>query len=84
MQEQPSLIDTVRQTAFRITAYVSAKILQRDLRAEVERIAQQPRSKSYVETASVMALFLAFSILAASFGWIGLGLYFLAVLILFY
>ena len=84
MEERQSPIKTVRQTAFRITAYVRAKMLQRDLRAEIDRIEQQPRIKSYVETTATMTVLFALAILASSFGWIGLGVYFLAILIVFY
>jgi len=84
MEELQSHLEKARKSAFRVTAYVFARTFRRDLRMETDRFEQQPRAKSYLETgATLMALF-GLSILAASFGWIGLALYFVAVLILFY
>lgn len=84
MGEQQSHLETARQTVFRITAYVSAKLRRRDLRAEVDRLETQPRTQSWGETALTLAMFLVLAIIAASFGWVGLSLYFLAALVLFY
>ena len=77
-------MEKARLTAFRITAYVIATILRRDLRVELDRIEQQPRSKSFFEVVAIATVIFALAIFASSFGWIGLGLYFLAILILFY
>jgi hypothetical protein len=74
-------LENARKTAFRITAYVNARVFRRDLHAEVDRIEDQPRSKSYTETGLTMSVLLALALTAASFGWIGLCVYFLALLI---
>lgn len=67
-----------------ITAYVMSRVFRRDLYDEVARLKSQDRMKSYFELGCVMAVLFGLAILAASFGWVGLGLYFLGVLVLFY
>lgn len=76
-------IDSARKTAFRITALVNARAFRRDFRAELDRVQQQPRARSYAETALTLGVLLALALVAASFGWIGMCLYFLGILILF-
>jgi hypothetical protein len=84
MEELQLHLAKARQTGFRITAYVKARLLRRDLRGEVVRLENQPRSKSYLELALLLAALFALAVFAASFGWVGLALYFAAVLVLFY
>lgn len=84
MEELQSHFEKARKSAFRVTAYVCARILRRDLRSEVDRLERQPRAKSYLETGATLTVLFGLSVFAASFGWIGLALYFAAVLILFY
>lgn len=73
-----------RKTGFRVTAYVNARILQRDLHDEVDRLESQPRAKSYAELAVLLAVLFALAVFAASFGWVGLALYFVVALLVFY
>lgn len=84
MAELQSHFEKARRSVFRITAYVGARILRRDMRSEVDRLERQPRAKSYLEAGATLTVLFGLSVLAASFGWIGLALYFAAVLILFY
>ncbi len=84
MEEFQLHLAKARKTGFRVTAYVTARILQRDLHDEVARMETQPRGKSYWEMAVLLGVLFALAVLAASFGWIGLALYFAAALLLFY
>ncbi|KQI71871.1 hypothetical protein AN191_10485 [Loktanella sp. 5RATIMAR09] len=84
MEEFQTHLAKARKTGFRVTAYVTARILQRDLHDEVARLETQSRAKSYREMAALLGVLFALAVIAASFGWIGLALYFAAVLLLFY
>lgn len=84
MEELHLHLEKARKSAFRVTAYVCARTLRRDLHTEVDRLEQQPRSKSYLETGATLTSLFGLSVFAASVGWVGLAVYFAAVLILFY
>ena len=67
-----------------ITAHLFSKLLRRDLRDELHRLDEQKKIRTFVEiTLSILGIFTA-AFIAASFGWIGLALYFLFAAILFY
>ena len=67
-----------------IAAHLFSRVLRRDLHAELERLNQQTKFRTFVEmTTSVVGIFAA-AFIAASFGWIGLALYLLFAAILFY
>ena len=67
-----------------ITAHLFSKLLRRDLRDELQRLNQQKKIYTFVEiTLSIVGIFAA-AFIAASFGWIGLAMYFLFAAILFY
>ena len=67
-----------------ITAHLFSKALGRDLHDELQRLNQQKKFRTFVEiTVSVVGIFGA-AFIAASFGWIGLTLYFLSAAIFFY
>jgi hypothetical protein len=84
MEEIQSRLEKARKTGFRVTAYVIARIMGRDLREEVARLERQSRARSLCEMFILLAVLLALALFAASFGWIGLALYFAAVMVLFY
>ena len=67
-----------------ITAHLFSKLLRRDLRDELQRLDQQQKNRTFVEIALSIAGIFAAAFIAASFGWIGLALYFLFAAILFY
>ena len=67
-----------------ITAYVFSRVLRRDLRAELQRLNQQTKFRTFVEMTMSMVGVFAAAFIAASFGWIGLALYLLFAVILFY
>jgi hypothetical protein len=67
-----------------ITAHLFSKALGRDLHDELQRLNQQKKFRTFVEiTVSVVGIFGA-AFIAASFGWIGLTMYFLSAAIFFY
>lgn len=84
MEESQSQLQKARKTGLRVTAYVTARIMGRDLHDEVTRLESQSRARSLCEMFVFLAILLALALFAASFGWIGLALYFAAVTILFY
>ena len=67
-----------------ITAHLFSRVLRRDLRAEVQRLNQQTKFRTFVEMTTSMVGIFAAAFIAASFGWIGLALYFLIAAILFH
>ena len=67
-----------------VTAHVFSRVMNRDLRDELARLDRQKKLRTLVEIALTMiAIFIA-ALIAASFGWVGLALYFLFAAILFY
>ena len=67
-----------------ITAHLFSKALGKDLHGELQRLNQQKKFRTFVEiTVSVAGIFGA-AFIAASFGWIGLTMYFLSAAIFFY
>ncbi|MEM8537237.1 MAG: hypothetical protein AAGF56_05170 [Pseudomonadota bacterium] len=77
-------MESLRQTALRITAYVMARVRGAESKGELERLQIAPKQQANLEILGVFAALFALALIGASFGWIGLGLYFLLVFILFY
>ena len=67
-----------------ITAHLFCKVFRRDLRAELQRLNQQTKFRTFVEMTMSMVGVFAAAFIAASFGWIGLALYLLFAVIVFY
>ena len=67
-----------------ITAHLFSRVLRRDLRAELRRLNQQKKSRTFAEITMCMVGIFAAAFIAASFGWMGLALYLLFAAILFY
>ena len=77
-------VHNVQKILLLITAHLFSRVLRRDLRAELQRLNQQKKFRTFVEiTISMVGVFAA-AFIAASFGWIGLALYLLFAAILFY
>ena len=77
-------VHNVQKILLLITAHLFSRVLRRDLRAELQRLNQQKKFRTFVEiTISMVGVFAA-AFIAASFGWIGLALYLLLAVILFY
>lgn len=71
-------------TALKITALVKSRILRRDLRDEMTHLEELPPQQQWLQVSLVLATLLVLALLAASFGWMGLALYFAGVVLLFY
>ena len=74
----------VYETALRITAYVRSRLKRSDFQAEMARMDELHPGRAKLEIAVVFGALFACAFIGASFGWIGLGLYFAIVFILFY
>lgn len=77
------LLATVERLCFRVTALVTSRLLSRDLRASVTRLQGLPKRRSYAEAAVVLGGLLGLALIAASFGWPGLLIYFVMIVMLF-
>jgi hypothetical protein len=62
-----------------VTAHVVSRVAGRDIQTELDRLHKQSRAKSYAESAVVLATLFGLALAAASFGWVGLLLYFAVV-----
>ena len=67
-----------------ITAHLFSKALGRDLHDELQRLNQQKKFRTFLEITLSIVGICAAAFIAASFGWIGLAMYFLFAAILFY
>ena len=73
----------LQKTLLLVNAYVYSKVLRRDLRNEFARLEQQKKHRTYAEIIFTIVIIFTAALLAASFGWMGLILYFLLAAILF-
>lgn len=71
------------RACFQVTALARARLLRRDLSAELRRLQHLPRSRSYLEVGGFLAALLALSVIAASLGWVAFGAFFLIVIVVF-
>jgi len=76
-------VHNLQRTLSLITAYVYCKLLRRDLRTEVARLEKQKKHRTNAEIAIIVLIIFAAALLASSFGWKGLMLYFLLAAVLF-
>ncbi|MEM6385248.1 MAG: hypothetical protein AAF718_03325 [Pseudomonadota bacterium] len=77
-------IDTpFKQSGLKVAALVLSKLKRQSLADEYERLRSAPRSKAMLTVAAVLAGLFCIALIAASFGWIGLALYFGGVVLLF-
>ena len=59
------------------------KILGRNLRNELRRLEQQKKQRTYTEIIVTLVVIFTAALLASSFGWMGLMLYFIIAIVLF-
>jgi len=78
------MLNAALKTATNVTAYVKAKVLRRDLHAELRRLEDLPTMRAHIEVSVTMSILLALALFAASFGWVGLAAYFAIILVVFY
>ena len=76
-------VHNLQRTLSLITAYVYCKLLRRDLRTEVARLEKQKKHRTNAEIAITVLIIFAAALLASSFVWKGLMLYFLLAAVLF-
>ena len=76
-------VHNLQKTLSLVTAYVYCKLLRRDLRTEEARLEKQKKHRTNAEIAVTVFIIFAAALLASSFGWKGLMLYFLLAAVLF-
>ena len=76
-------VHNLQKTLLLMTAYVYCKLLRRNLRTEVARLEKQKKHRTKAEIAITVLIIFAAALLASSFGWKGLMLYFLLAAVLF-
>ena len=76
-------VHNLHKTLSLMTAYVYCKLLRRDLRTEAARLEKQKKHRTNAEIAFTVLIIFAAALLASSFGWKGLMLYFLLAAVLF-
>tara|TARA_B100000123_G_scaffold116322_1_gene85726 strand:- start:778 stop:1032 length:255 start_codon:yes stop_codon:yes gene_type:complete len=76
-------VHNLQKTLSLMTAYVYCKLLRRDLRTEAARLEKQKKHRTNAEIAFTVLIIFAAALLASSFGWKGLMLYFLLAAVLF-
>ena len=76
-------VHNLQKTLSLISAYLYWKLLSRDLRTEVARLEKQKKHRTNAEIAITVLIIFAAALLASSFGWKGLMLYFLLAAVLF-
>ena len=76
-------VHNLQKTLSLMTAYVYCKLMRRDLRTEVARLEKQKKHRTNAEIAITVLIIFAAALLASSFGWKGLMLYFLLAAVLF-
>ena len=76
-------VHNLQKTLLLMTAYVYCNLLRRNLRTEVARLEKQKKHRTNAEIAITVLIIFAAALLASSFGWKGLMLYFLLAAVLF-
>lgn len=75
--------NTLERTGYRVTALVLSRLQGGDIRETLDRLESLPKPQARVRIGTVFGTLLSLALVAASFGWVGLGAYFAAVLLLF-
>ena len=78
-----SLDNPIERTGFKVTALVLSKLRRTDIREELQRLESLPRPQAWARIGMVMSGLFALAILAAGFGWAGLAVYFVAMVLVF-
>lgn len=84
MKDATTLFSSIEKACYQVFAHALSRLRQSDINGELRRLDALPKGRRTLELAGFMGALFGLSILAASFGWIAFGAYFLAVLILFY
>ena len=75
--------NSVERTGLKVTALVLSRLRRSDIRDELARLEAAPKSRAWAEIALVVGALFALALLAAFFGWPGLAVYFIAILLIF-
>lgn len=78
-----SLENPIERTGFKVTALVLSKLRRRDINAEYQRLTGLTRTEAWVQIGAVLGGLFVLACIAALFGWIGLAVYFGAILLIF-
>ncbi|MEM9844047.1 MAG: hypothetical protein AAF965_04555 [Pseudomonadota bacterium] len=78
-----SIENSLERTGFKVTALVLSRLRRSDISAEYARLGELPRTQAWGHVAAVLATLFVAALIAASFGWIGLAVYFGAALLIF-
>ena len=78
-----SLDNPIERTGFKVTALVLSKLRRSDINAEYQRLTGLTRAQAWLQVGGVLAGLFLIACIAALFGWIGLAVYFAAVLVIF-
>jgi len=73
----------LQRTGVKVTALVLSKLRRTDIRDEFQRLEGVSRLRALASVVAVLAGLFALALVAASFGWIGLAVYFLAIVLIF-
>ena len=78
-----SLDNPLERTGFKVTALVLSKLRQTEIGAEFRRLQDLSRPRAWAHMGAVIEGLFALALLASAFGWIGLAVYFIAVVLIF-
>ena len=73
----------IETTCFRVTAHLISRTSGRDIHSELVRLEEAPKARSYAEVGLVLGTLFGLALFAASFGWLGLALYFAVILLVY-
>ena len=71
------------RSGYRVTALVLSRIKRQDIRTAMSELEAMSRPRAYLRIFAVIAGLFALALLAASFGWPGLAVYFVAIVLIF-
>ncbi|WP_458322431.1 hypothetical protein [Roseobacter sp. A03A-229] len=77
------LLGLIEKTCFQVAAHGLSRLRRREMAAELRRLQQLPRSRSYLEVGGFMTALFMLSIIAAGFGWITFGAFLLIAIVVF-
>jgi len=75
--------NALERTGLKVTALVLSKLRRRDIREEYQRLESLSRGQALMTVAVVLGGLFVLALIAASAGWIGLAVYFAAVVLIF-
>lgn len=83
MTDRPTLVYSMKKTVFQVSAHVRSRLLQSDIKAELDRLYRLPKRQAHVEIFCMLGAFFVLALVSAYFGLWGLFTYFAIVLFVF-